>query len=428
MADGGFGGGAPDGGTGAADGDPAAGAVDRAAMARAVAVAALALAAAVTINAGTKLWWADVRSLEDLDVYRRAGQAVLDGTPLYEAPGDRLVFTYPPAAALVSVPLAPLPQRVANLTWTLVQVLVLCGLVSIAFRALLARLRPDRRVLTLGLVAAALALTQPFVENLTLGQVNVVLAGLVVADLLARRRWWPQGALIGLATALKLTPGIFALYLAVTRRWRAALVAASSFLAVTVVTGLVLPEASSRYWTEELRATERIGGLAYTSNQSLRGVVERLVPGEARAAVWLLAAGAMAVVGLRRAAAAHRRGDEVSAVAIVGLVGVLVSPIAWIHHLVWMVFALGALVGDGRDRRRVALAAAVVAFMIPRLPWLADWLLLETAAGASLVVKLVMVPLQNSFAVLAVACVLAGPVPRRWRPPVEPATPVTTPA
>ena len=382
----------------------------------AVAVAVVGVVVAATIDAGTKLWWSDLVPLEDLDVYRRAGQAVLDGRPLYEPAGAQLVFTYPPFAGLASVALVPLPQRLAYLLWTFGQVAVVVWLVSVSFAPLLRRLRVDHRILALGGVATALLLTQPLMENLVLGQVNVLLAGLVVADLVPRRRRLPQGVLIGLAAAAKLVPGIFVVYLLVTRRWRAAAVAAATFVAVDLVAWALLPASFTRYWTTELWATDRIGDLAYTSNQSLRGVLERLVPGSTLA--WLVVVAAVAVVGLVRARQAHDRGDELAAIAVVGLLGALASPIAWVHHLVWLIPALGVLVGDGRDRRRVGLAVVVTALLVPRIPWHAA----DALAGpdpAAPVLRPLLGILQDGDGLLALACVLFGPVPRRWRPPTD---------
>ena len=59
-------------------------------------------------------------------------------------------------------------------------------------------------------------------------------------------------------------------------------------------------------------------------------------------------------------------------IALVALVGVLVSPVSWIHHLVWIVPVLAVLVGDATDRRRVRLAVVVAALFTLRLPYLGD--------------------------------------------------------
>ena len=45
------------------------------------------------------------------------------------------------------------------------------------------------------------------------GQVDMVLLAMAVADCAARAPRWPRGALVGLATAIKLVPGVFIVYL-----------------------------------------------------------------------------------------------------------------------------------------------------------------------------------------------------------------------
>ena len=64
-----------------------------------------------------------------------------------------------------------------------------------------------------------------------------------------------------------------------------------------------------------------------------------------------------------------RTGGEMAGVAITGLLAVLLSPVAWIHHLAWVVVVIGAVAGDGRDRRRLAAAAAITVFYAVTLPW-----------------------------------------------------------
>jgi len=104
------------------------------------------------------------------------------------------------------------------------------------------------------------------------------------------------------------------------------------------------------------------------TNQSLEGVLQRAIGGPWRV-VWIAAVVVVLVYGLRAAVEAHRAGDELRAVAIVGLVSVLVSPISWIHHLVWVVPVIAVIIGTGRDRRRVALAFVVAAVFVARLPY-----------------------------------------------------------
>jgi hypothetical protein len=81
---------------------------------------------------------------------------------------------------------------------------------------------------------------------------------------------------------------------------------------------------------------------------------------------WLVV---IAVVGYRRAVSAQRI-DEIAGVAVTGLLAVLLSPVAWIHHLVWLPLVIGTVIGDGRSPRRVAAGLGLVAFFVLRIPWI----------------------------------------------------------
>jgi alpha-1,2-mannosyltransferase len=202
---------------------------------------------------------------------------------------------------------------------------------------------------------------------------------LVGADLLllTRNDRRLAGIGIGIATAIKLTPGIFIIYLIVTRRYRAAAVASGTALAATLLAGAVAPESSREFWTHALWRTDRVGDPAFVSNQSLNGIVARLNPQDPSKLLWVALVVAVLAVWAYRSRRAVAAGDEVTGFALTGIVGVLISPITWVHHLVWVLPALVLLVdravGTGASRRRQAwlLGLALVAYgiMCSRLVW-----------------------------------------------------------
>jgi alpha-1,2-mannosyltransferase len=85
--------------------------------------------------------------------------------------------------------------------------------------------------------------------------------------------------------------------------------------------------------------------------------------------LWLLAVAVVGVIGFALARRAYRAGDPIAEVAAVGLMAVLLSPVAWVHHFAWVVVVIAALLGDGRDRRRLVYAAIITAWFLARLPW-----------------------------------------------------------
>jgi alpha-1,2-mannosyltransferase len=294
----------------------------------------------------------------------------------YVKPFSKYGFTYPPFAALTMAPMAILP-------WGAVNVLAIAGTVATTLVILDWYLRPVAarygwtRWFTVAVAATAVAVFEPLRETVGFGQVNMLLLFLVLLDfrLFTGRGSRFGGVAVGLATAVKLTPGIFVLYLLVTRRYRAALTAMATTAAATVLAMLVAPDASREFWTDALWDTDRVGTLSFISNQSLEGMVARLSPTNPSTALWAgLVLVALAVWGLRvRHSAAA--GDDLAGVALTGVIGCLVSPVTWIHHLVWTLPALLLLFDRGLAARgrlrwiRLGLCAALWALLSSRVVW-----------------------------------------------------------
>ncbi|GAA4238851.1 glycosyltransferase 87 family protein [Actinomadura meridiana] len=321
--------------------------------------------------------------LVDLEVYREGGRAILRGAPLYDVltqPPQFLPFTYPPFAAVLAVPFTVMPWRAAQLVWTglICVALVIC--VRYAFRDLIRR-TGRWAPLTTGVLVAAMAWLDPVRDQFRFGQVGVFLLALCLADCCARAPRWPRGALVGLAVAIKLVPGVFLIYFLITGRRDALGNALFTAAAATLGGFALLPHDSSDYWFGALlQGGDRTGAVDGTTNQAVQGIVARILPeGPARTLVWLVLALIVAYWGFvwaRRAseAAELRTGADSSSlllasVAIVGLLSVVLSPVGWIHHLVWMIAVFGALAGDGRDVRRCLAAFGLWFLFLFPVPW-----------------------------------------------------------
>ena len=306
-------------------------------------------------------------------VYRTGGQSVLHGWSLY-APsflghsGGHLPFTYPPFAALCLSPLALLPLRADYLLWSGLCLLALWALVRLSFRGLLARCQARWRGLAaMGLTAAAV-LTVPVAEHLTLGQIGIPLTLMCLADVVPSRSRWPRGLLVGLAAAVKLTPGLFIVYFVITRQWRATVTAAATTGGAWLLAAVVMPDASRRYFLDGVGFDPtRAGAVLEVANQSLWGTLHRWF-GSGGQLPWLLLAPMVFVVGLYRARLATKAGNRLAAAALVGITSLLVSPVSWMHSGVWLVPALAVLAGEGRNRRRLATAIAVWAVLLLLVP------------------------------------------------------------
>lgn len=284
-------------------------------------------AGAVTIGGTIDPWQP---AMIDLDVYRRTGSMLLAGQDFYEAEG--LPWIYPPFAALFTVPIAAVPLGVAQVGWILLTVVLLM--------AMLYRLGLDGWKLSLA-TTAAVWLAEPVRETLGFGQLGVLLVSAAVLDSMPGRRILPrritpEGTLVGIATAVKLTPATVAAYQFFAGRRRPGLVAFFTFVGATLLGFLVLPQGSLHYWGGLISGDSGINsGIVFKTNQSVMGAWARLFGELSRGG--LVASAIVAVLGIAVAVLVHRAGEEALAICVAGLTSLLASPISWSHHYVWIV-------------------------------------------------------------------------------------------
>ena len=293
----------------------------------------------------------------DFRIYMWGGHAVTHDTRLYLDLAYGHWFTYSPFAAVVFVPIAALPLAMARVGWDVVSVAALGYCAALALK--LAGYRPSRLAIA-GVTAAAMAL-DPVYQTLFLGQINVILLALVLTDVWRVSRGRDAGLGVGVAAAIKLTPAIFIVFFLLAGKTRSAFIAAATFLGCGLVGLLVAPGASKEYWEYLFYDTSRVGA-PYISNQSPYAAAIRVAGGAAHVGAWSIVIPlALAGVGLAAAAMLARHGDWLGAAAATGTTGLMVSPISWAHHWVWILPALVVLIRDGR---RVAAGLGSLLFAV----------------------------------------------------------------
>ena len=324
----------------------------------AVALFLLAVAGyALLVHASPQYYWSQI----DTAVYRDGGIAVRNQPAMLYALGlgpAKLPFIYAPFAAL----LFAAGSGASFATWQVGLAVLTIGLLPVvAYLSLGLAGRPAglaRAAAAFAIAAVGLWL-EPVAMTLFYGQINLVLLALVVGDLALPDRIKGKGIGIGLAAGIKLTPLIFIPYLLFTRRVRAAAVSALTF-AVTVGLGFaLLPRASAVYWGGQFfRPSKHF----HLDNQSLNGVILRLThAGPGAHAYWLVAAVVVGIAGLATSILASRRGHELLGLVACAATGLLVSPVSWSHHYVYVVPALVlAAYGPRRLGYRILGAALVV--------------------------------------------------------------------
>ncbi|MDY7088408.1 MAG: glycosyltransferase 87 family protein [Actinomycetota bacterium] len=378
------------------------------------------------VSAGVALGRPAQFRLTDLSVYLGAVDGLAQGSSLYDFTRGAAPFTYPPFAALVFTPLTWAPTLVVQVAWTVATLGTVAALATLVMRdrrtgipalatlvtrrrrtaspapaslvtrrrrtgipalatlvtrhrttgsaALVMRHRrtggaaPTMRTTgiagAVGVAALVLVVSAPVSSNLKYGQVSLFLAALCLADLLVLRRTEWNGVLIGFAAAVKLTPLIFVPLLWFSGRRRAAVTAAVTFVGCGLIGALALPGDSWRFWAGEIFHVSRLGYITGVGNQSLNGALMRLdVPDHARSVLVLAIGGGIAVAGLIRGARLAREDHWLGAAVVVGAAGVVLSPVSWTHHQVWLVPA-ALLPVAGPAWVRLGWPATVLAVMV----------------------------------------------------------------
>lgn len=378
------------------------------------AAAVTGLVAALLFAVSVVCWLGGWRLGLDNAVYRAGAVAVLHGDSLYgplpalPAWAGRLPFIYPPVAALLFAPLAMLPLQIG---WGLLAALTTLG-VGLVLRVALTDGSRSRSRPGLGpgpgpvMFAAVLVCSfglEPLWRTLEFGQVNILLMALVVMDVLVlpRSRW--RGVLVGLAAAIKLTPLVFVLHLAITGRRADAVRALGAFAALNAIGAAVLPSDTVRFWRSQVLGGVHVTSSSWGGNQSLNGLIQR-VTGEAG---WAFAAAVLAGLGclavaLPLARRLHERGEPLGAVLVTGVCGVLVSPISWTHHWVWVIPLFGLLVGRAVRSSSAGPRLAIALLALVFTGWMSE--VVPLGNHRELAWTPIQMLLGNAYVLVALAC------------------------
>ncbi|MEU7786063.1 glycosyltransferase 87 family protein [Amycolatopsis sp. NPDC049159] len=306
----------------------------------------------VAIGYGIYGWQHDWVLGVDSAVYRAGALTLLHGDSLYDAntlPNEPwwalLPFTYPPTAALIFVPLAAFPTQIS---WGLITAVSL-GAMALSIRIAIGALprpsadgprwwaSPARSTIVFFLVFLGL---EPVWRTIFLGQINLILMAMILLDMLvigARGSRW-GGVLVGVAAAIKLTPLVFLGHLFVTGRRMDAIRGFATFLLLQGLMFLINSHDAAKYWTVTLPDTGRIGPVHWAGNQSLNALMNRatdLAPWASKAAMGI--GFLLAIPALWLLMRFHRKGQALAALLVTAFWTLLISPISWTHHWVWVI-------------------------------------------------------------------------------------------
>lgn len=224
---------------------------------------------------------------EFIQCYQRAASRMLAGEPIHRL--EPVAYTYPPAMALLTTPLAGLSAQGALAAWFAVNLAAMCAAGLCAWQlcgapAVVPAPRPWPAILWL----AVLFDVRYFLTPLENTQFDLVIAALLFGGGVQLRRGrnvW-GGLLLGAAAACKCTPLLCAPWLLWRGRWRAFLAFVFAAAALSLAPDYLFPQTSGRSYLGDWQRTV-LGNVAQSEagrwnfsdplmNQSLGGLLNRI--------------------------------------------------------------------------------------------------------------------------------------------------------
>ncbi len=303
----------------------------------------------------------------DFSAYWSAAGRLLDGLSPYDphqlagtySPQQQFLYLYPPPLAAAVTPLAalfPTDYRAAAWVWTtLGAVLLVAGVLAISSVERLSARFPVLAGRGVWLLVAGALAFPPVLGELVLGNVHLLLLGLLSVAWLGVRRGdergeWIAGAAVGVATVIKVFPGVLVLWFLLTRRYRAA---AGAIVGGGLVAVLTLPVTGIEPWLQYPTVLANLGPPVDTRDTLAPTVwlADLLGFGVARIVVTVAGLAVVAWTALTvrpaRATTENDPGALGRSFAIAVTVSVLIAPAVYQHYLAVLVLPLLLGLGSG---------------------------------------------------------------------------------
>ncbi len=280
-------------------------------------------------------------------------------------------FTYPPSAIFLFLPFTALGRSTPYLLWTWLSILCLAGTYLVVLHATRSGSWLQHAAIGLWAAVVTVVIFPPIAQDLAWGQTGTILLLMVAADVLAVRGPL-RGVLVGLATAVKLYPGVVIIFWILRRQWHTAATAIASCVVLMTAAWVLWPQSSSWFLTRLFLNGGDVSHLEWSDYQPLSSSVDSFFLRISFAPHWLaLALGGLgsilvAVIGMSAAVHLDSLGFRVSALVTLVCVSVLISPVAWDHYFSFAPLLVCVILEVGlRSTSGKLSAAALVIFTIP---------------------------------------------------------------
>lgn len=287
---------------------------------------------------------------------------------------------HPPTAVVLALPFGLLDYNTGFLLWNWLSVAAVVGSAVLVLR------ETGIRFSTWALLPAlALLIGNPLLQHLACGQLGGFLLLLITGAWVADRRGYSAtaGALLAMATAVKLFPGFLFLYFVWKGKWRSVFVGAATFFAIIGLTVAILGTQSFVDFVQH--AMPEVGKYRRTwANASLDGFWTRLLSAESDRANPLIAGrwlpkiayvlSAVTLVGtlgfLTRRSRTPESNDLAYGLHIAAML--LVSPITWDHYFLLLtqpLLLVAHRLAKGDGLRRLLAPALFMFWLNPLFLW-----------------------------------------------------------
>lgn len=228
----------------------------------------------------------------DVYVYWYALNNWFSGNSLYDwyaLPDNKMYpFTYPPFGAWALSPLTWFDYEIAAPLMIMAIALQTAVIVALVGRSLGCSWGSAFAIAPWAAILVQQCL-EPFNQSVGFAQVNTAMMALVMIDVAAPPSWKGRGVASGLAAAIKLTPAIAVLIFLLRRQWRSAITMVATSLTVTLLSWIISPSESARFFFDAMWDPQRAGDAYYAGNQNLKGFVARALPENAWSITWAIA-------------------------------------------------------------------------------------------------------------------------------------------
>lgn len=203
-------------------------------------------------------------------------------------------------------------------------------------------------------------LTFPVHSNMMMGQINMFLLLLIIFDALVLSGTRFSGITAAIAASIKMTPAVLIIYFIAKRDWSGTIRFVSTGIILIGLSFVIHAHTAWEFFTHTVFESSRVGAIQEPLSFNIMGEVFRIFPQPFNALAYAVVAIPLIVTCYLSLRVLVQQKQELGAICVAGFLMLMISPISWNHHWVWIIPALIYCVVQGyRTQDSVLLYLAV---------------------------------------------------------------------